>query len=85
MTARPGPPLTAAALPCGYDASAPAYPEPRMNAPAWRVWLVVALMCGWGILAIRFVQQGNVAFALLCALLLITNGVTLWRLTRRGK
>ncbi|BDP42868.1 hypothetical protein DAETH_28370 [Deinococcus aetherius] len=45
----------------------------------------MALMCGWGILAIRFVQRGNVPFALLCALLLITNGVTLWRLTRRGK
>ena len=56
-----------------------------MNAPAWRVWLVVALVCGWGILTIRFVQRGQWPMAGLCALLLIVNGVTLWRLTRHGK
>lgn len=56
-----------------------------MNAPAWRIWLVTALVCGWGILTIRFVQQGNVPLALLCALLLVSNAVTLWRLTRRGR
>lgn len=59
--------------------------EEPLNAPAWRVWLVVALMCGWGILTIRFVQKGNVPFALLCALLLISNGVTLWRLTKKDR
>lgn len=56
-----------------------------MNAPAWRIWLVVALVCGWGILTIRFVQQGSVPLALLSGLLLITNAVTLWRLTKNRK
>ena len=56
-----------------------------MNAPAWRVWLVVALMCGWGILGIRFFQQDELVFALLCAALFLNNAVTLWRLTRNGK
>ncbi|WP_194165299.1 hypothetical protein [Deinococcus terrestris] len=56
-----------------------------MNAPAWRIWLVVALMCGWGILGIRFVQKGDVIFAVLCAALFLSNAVTLWRLTRNGK
>lgn len=56
-----------------------------MNAPAWRIWLIAALMCGWGILSIRFVQKGDTALALMCLLLLVANGVTLWRLTRRGK
>lgn len=56
-----------------------------MNAPAWRVWLVTALVCGWAILTIRFVQKGEWPFAILCVLLLISNAVTLWRLTRRGK
>lgn len=56
-----------------------------MNAPAWRIWLVVALMCGWGILGIRFGQRGDLIFALLCAALFLNNAVTLWRLTRNGK
>jgi len=56
-----------------------------LNAPPFRVWLVTALLCGWGILAIRFVQKGNLPFALLCGLLMITNAVTLWRLTKNGK
>lgn len=56
-----------------------------VNAPAWRVWLVVALMCGWGILTIRFFQTNQVPLALLSLLLLASNGITLWRLTRRGK
>jgi len=56
-----------------------------LNAPAWRVWLVVALMCGWGILSIRFVQRQEWPMAGLCVLLLITNAVTLWRLTKHGK
>lgn len=56
-----------------------------MNAPAWRIWLVVALMCGWGILSIRFVQRQEWLMVGLCLLLLITNGVTLWRLTKQGK
>lgn len=46
---------------------------------------MTALLCGWGILAIRFVQKGNLPFALLCLLLMVTNGVTLWRLTKKGK
>ncbi|MBB5234969.1 hypothetical protein [Deinococcus budaensis] len=56
-----------------------------MNAPAWRIWLVAALVCGWGILTIRFVQTGSIPLAILSALLLITNAVTLWRLTKHGK
>ncbi|AFD26240.1 hypothetical protein [Deinococcus gobiensis] len=56
-----------------------------MNAPAWRIWLITALMCGWGILGIRFVQKGDPVLALMCLALLIANGVTLWRLTRQGK
>ncbi|WP_199698464.1 hypothetical protein [Deinococcus cavernae] len=56
-----------------------------MNAPAWRVWLTTALVCGWGILTIRFVQKGEWLFALLCGLMLLVNGVTLWRLTRTGR
>lgn len=56
-----------------------------MNAPAWRIWLVVALMCGWGILGIRFFQRGDTVFALLCLALFLNNAVTLWRLTRGGK
>ncbi|WP_291431698.1 hypothetical protein [Deinococcus sp.] len=56
-----------------------------MNAPAWRIWLVVTLMCGWGILAIRFSTRQEWPMAGLSALLLITNGVTLYRLTRHGK
>ncbi len=56
-----------------------------MNAPAWRIWLITALMCGWGILGIRFVQKGDPVLALMCLALLIANGVTLGRLTRQGK
>lgn len=56
-----------------------------MNAPAWRVWLVVALICGWGILTIRFVQKEQWVMAGLCALLAVVNGITLWRLTKNGK
>lgn len=56
-----------------------------VNAPPFRIWLVTALLCGWGILAIRFVQKGNVPFAVLCGLLMITNAVTLWRLTRKDR
>lgn len=56
-----------------------------MNAPAWRVWLVTALLCGWGILVIRFVQNGDLPLALVCGLVFLSNALTLWRLTRRGK
>ena len=56
-----------------------------LNAPAWRIWLITALMCGWGILGIRFIQKGDTPLALMCLLLLVANGVTLWRLTRKGK
>lgn len=56
-----------------------------MNAPPWRIWLITALMCGWGILGIRFVYKGETPLALMCLLLLVANGVTLWRLTRHGK
>ena len=56
-----------------------------MNAPAWRIWLVVALMCGWGSLAIRFATKQEWPMALLCVVLLISNGVTLYRLTKNGK
>ena len=56
-----------------------------MNAPAWRIWLVGALMVLWGVLALRFVQRNELVMAGLCALLMIANGITLWRLTRHGK
>lgn len=56
-----------------------------MNAPAWRVWLVTALVALWGVLALRFAQRGELVMAGLCALLMIVNGITLWRLTRHGK
>lgn len=56
-----------------------------MNAPAWRVWLVVALMCAWGILAILFVRKGDLLLALLCLLPFVSNGVTLWRLTSKDR
>lgn len=56
-----------------------------MNAPQWRIWLVTALLCGWGILTIRFVQKEQWPMALLCLALMVSNGVTLWRLTRNGK
>jgi hypothetical protein len=56
-----------------------------MNAPAWRIWLVTALVCGWGILTIRFLQTGTWPMAILCALLMVANGITLWRLTKYGK
>lgn len=56
-----------------------------MNAPKWRIWLVTALVCGWGILALRFAQRQEWPMAGLCVLLLIVNAVTLWRLTQRGK
>ncbi|GAA5501810.1 hypothetical protein Dxin01_01549 [Deinococcus xinjiangensis] len=56
-----------------------------MNAPAWRIWLTVALMCGWGILGIRFAQKQDWAFVLMCVALFIVNGITLWRLTKNGK
>lgn len=57
----------------------------EVNAPKWRIWLVTALVCGWGILALRFGQRQEWPMAALCLLLLIVNVVTLWRLTRRGK
>lgn len=56
-----------------------------MNAPAWRIWLVVALVCGWGILTIRFVQREQWPMAVLSFVLALVNAVTLWRLTRHGK
>ncbi|WP_309572751.1 hypothetical protein [Deinococcus sp.] len=56
-----------------------------MNAPAWRIWLVTALVCGWGILAIRFFYRQQWPMAGLCVLLMIVNGITLWRLTKHGK
>ena len=56
-----------------------------MNAPQWRIWLVTALVCGWAILALRFVQKGDLIMAGLCAALLVVNAVTLWRLTKSRK
>jgi hypothetical protein len=56
-----------------------------VNAPAWRIWLVVALVCGWGILTIVFASRQEWLMTALCAALMINNGVTLWRLTRQGK
>lgn len=56
-----------------------------MNAPAWRIWLVAALVCGWGLLAGRFMQKQEWAMMGLCLILMIFNAVTLWRLTRHGK
>ncbi|WP_221091475.1 hypothetical protein [Deinococcus aquaedulcis] len=56
-----------------------------MNAPAWRVWLVTALVIGWALLTFRFVQTAQWPMAGLCFLLLISNAVTLWRLTQRGR
>ena len=53
-----------------------------MNAP---VWLLVLLMCGWGILGIRFVQKENLPFALMSAVLFVWNGWRLWVRTRSGK
>lgn len=53
-----------------------------MNSPAWRVWLTTALVCGWGILAIRSVQKQEWLFVVLCSLMFLVNVVTLWRLTR---
>lgn len=58
---------------------------PAMNAPAWRIWLVTALVIGWGILTIRFASKQEWPMALLCAVLLVSNGVTLYRLTKNGK
>ncbi|WP_198170879.1 hypothetical protein [Deinococcus arboris] len=56
-----------------------------MNAPAWRVWLVAALVIGWTLLTLRFVQRQDWVLALLCLLLLGSNAVTLWRLIKRGR
>lgn len=56
-----------------------------MNAPAWRIWLVTALVIGWGALTIRFASKQEWPMALLCAVLLVSNGVTLYRLTKNGK
>ncbi len=56
-----------------------------MNAPQWRIWLVTALLCGWGMLGMRFVQKEQWPMVLLCLLLMLSNGVTLWRLTKKGK
>lgn len=56
-----------------------------MNAPGWRIGLVAVVMVLWGVLALRFVQRGEPLMTGLCLLLLLTNAVTLWRLTRHGK
>ncbi|WP_291423864.1 hypothetical protein [Deinococcus sp.] len=56
-----------------------------MKTPAWRIWLTTALVCGWGILAIRFFQKENVPFAIMSVCLMIANGVILWQQTKKGQ
>lgn len=56
-----------------------------MNAPAWRIWLVGILMVLWGVLGVRFIQKEEWVMVFLSALLMVSNAVTLWRLTRYGK
>lgn len=56
-----------------------------MNAPAWRIWLVTALVCGWGILTIRFATTNNWPLAVVSLVLAVFNAYTLYNLTRRGK
>ncbi|MFK7602299.1 MULTISPECIES: hypothetical protein [Deinococcus] len=56
-----------------------------MNAPVWRVWLVTALVCGWGILTIRFVTTSNWPLAIVSLVLAVFNAYTLYQLTRKGK
>ncbi|MDV6374489.1 hypothetical protein [Deinococcus arenicola] len=56
-----------------------------MNAPRWRIWLVTALVCGWGILTIRFGTQANWPLAAVSLVLAVFNAYTLYGLTKRGK
>lgn len=54
-----------------------------MNSPGWQVWLYTFLVCGWGILSIRFIQKQMWPLLALSLVMLISHAVMLWRVTRR--
>ncbi|MFC6591262.1 hypothetical protein ACFP81_03970 [Deinococcus lacus] len=57
---------------------------PRPAAPqTWRIWLVTFSLCAWGILGMVAYGRDKLPIALLCLVMFISHGVTLWNLTRR--
>lgn len=54
-----------------------------LNSPGWQVWLYTFLVCGWGILSIRFIQKQMWPLLALSLVMLISHAVMLWRVTRR--